>query len=162
MGDRRLCVCQTVPNPLDCRAAGEWRVTEGQDRGTVPVDRERQSERGSTCACRESCVHAGVSALLECLQRFLSQCLPLCGHLHMAARAMEDLDGDTVFTTEKYQYKQPKTKEKSTSKDSEKAEVPHQLQALRQILLLVRTHQCFSHLFLVVYVCSGCSSSGIE
>ena len=71
----------------------------------------------------------------------------LNGHLHLAARAMEDLDGDTVFTTEKYQYKQPKTKEKSTSKDSEKAEVPHQLQALRQILLLVRTHQCFSHLF---------------
>jgi hypothetical protein len=65
----------------------------------------------------------------------------------MAARAMEDLDGDTVFTTEKLQHKQPKKKENSTSKDSEKAENPHQLQALRQILLLVRTHQCFPHLF---------------
>jgi hypothetical protein len=71
----------------------------------------------------------------------------LNGHLHMAARAMEDLDGDTVFTTEKLQHKQPKKKENSTSKDSEKAENPHQLQALRQILLLVRTHQCFPHLF---------------
>jgi hypothetical protein len=28
----------------------------------------------------------------------------------MAARAMEDLDGDTVFTTEKHQHKQPKKK----------------------------------------------------